>query len=71
MDLKFTLTTDETNLVLEGLGHLSFGKVYKLVSKIQRQAQQQLSGRSADSADAAALRFPTEETSEKDTENAA
>ncbi len=46
-ELTLSLTTEETNLVLEGLGNLPFAKVYALVSKIQAQASEQLKARSA------------------------
>ncbi len=47
-ELAFTLTIEETNLVLEGLGNLPFAKVYPLVSKIQAQAAEQIKARGAD-----------------------
>lgn len=43
-DLKLTVTVDEANLILEGLGNLPFAKVYSLVGKIQQQASEQLEG---------------------------
>lgn len=36
------LTTEEINLILEGLGSMPFVKVYALVGKIQQQAADQL-----------------------------
>ena len=41
-ELNLTITVDEANLVLEGLGNLPFAKVYALVAKIQAQASRQL-----------------------------
>jgi len=41
-DLGFKVTVEETNLILEGLGHLPFAKVYALVEKLQLQAKNQL-----------------------------
>ena len=41
-DLGFKVTVDEANLILEGLGHLPFARVYALVEKLQLQAKQQL-----------------------------
>jgi hypothetical protein len=41
-DLGFKVTVDEANLILEGLGHLPFAKVYALVEKLQLQAKEQL-----------------------------
>jgi hypothetical protein len=40
--IELTLTLDETNLVLEGLGQLAYAKVYALVGKIQAQAGNQI-----------------------------
>lgn len=42
-EIKFTVTIDEANLILEGLGHLPFAKVFGLVAKVQEQASGQLS----------------------------
>lgn len=41
-DLQIRLTIDELNLVLEGVGHLPFARVFALVGKIQAQAAEQL-----------------------------
>lgn len=41
-EIKLTLTIDETNLILEGLGSMPFNKVYGLIAKIQEQASVQL-----------------------------
>jgi hypothetical protein len=46
-DVDFTVTLDEANLILEGIGLLPFGKVYMLVSKLQEQAREQLNGKGA------------------------
>lgn len=43
-EVKLTLSIDEANLVLEGLGHIPFARVYTLVNKLQAQASQQLNG---------------------------
>ena len=43
-ELVFKVSIDETNLILEGLGHLPFARVYALVEKVQRQASEQLKG---------------------------
>jgi hypothetical protein len=53
-ELGFTVTLDEANLILEGLGNLPFAKVYGLVEKLQMQAKGQLQGSSHLGADAAA-----------------
>ncbi len=41
-DIKISLTINEVNLILEGLGNLPFAKVFTLVGKIQEQAAPQL-----------------------------
>jgi hypothetical protein len=46
-EINFTLTTDEANLILEGIGLLPFAKVYQLVGKLQEQARRQLDGDAA------------------------
>ena len=43
-ELVFKVSLDETNLILEGLGHLPFARVYALVEKVQQQASDQLKG---------------------------
>lgn len=40
-EFTLTLTTDELNTVLEGLGNLPFVRVYTLIGKIQQQASSQ------------------------------
>ena len=40
--LNFTLTVDETNLVLNALGSMPYAQVVKLISNIQQQAEAQL-----------------------------
>jgi hypothetical protein len=50
-DLTLQLTIDETNLILESLGHLPFVRVYTLIGKIQEQAGQQLGGQQATDVD--------------------
>jgi hypothetical protein len=40
--LEFQLSIEEANLILEGLGHLPFARVYRLVEKLQRQAGEQM-----------------------------
>jgi hypothetical protein len=45
MQIALQLTLEETNLILEGLGHLPYGRVYALVAKIQGQAGEQLKAR--------------------------
>jgi hypothetical protein len=38
----FTLTADEANIVLQGLSNLPFAQVFKLIGKIQEQAEKQM-----------------------------
>ncbi len=45
-EINFTVTIDEANLILRGIGLLPFAEVYQLVAKLQQQAGQQL-GREA------------------------
>ncbi len=45
-ELVFKVSLEETNLILEGLGHLPFARVYALVEKFQQQAGEQLKGAS-------------------------
>jgi hypothetical protein len=41
-DIHLQLTTDEINLILEGLGNMPFVKVYALIAKTQQQATGQV-----------------------------
>ncbi len=40
--IELTLTVEEVNLILEGVGLLPFVRVYALVAKLQEQARRQL-----------------------------
>lgn len=40
--LQFSLSIEETNLILEALGQMPFIKVHQLISSIQQQAASQL-----------------------------
>jgi len=40
--INLTVTIDEANLILRGIGLLPFAEVYQLVAKLQQQAAQQL-----------------------------
>ncbi len=51
-DINLTVTIDEANLILEGLGHLPFGKVFALVAKVQEQASLQLNSEDQSGAEA-------------------
>ena len=42
MELKFTFTTEETNIILKGLQMLSWKEVDPLIRKMQIQAQAQM-----------------------------
>lgn len=46
-ELHLSVTVDEVNLILEGVGLLPFARVYALVAKMQQQASQQLGGEPA------------------------
>lgn len=48
-EIKLSLTLDETNLILEGLGDLPFAKVHTLIAKIQQRATAQLQQNAAGS----------------------
>ena len=41
-EIRLTLTLDEVNQILEGLGSRPYAEVFKLVAKIQQQAGAQL-----------------------------
>lgn len=41
-DINFTVTIDEANLILKGIGLLPFAEVYQLVGKLQQQAARQI-----------------------------
>lgn len=41
-EINFTVTIDEANLILRGIGLLPFAEVYQLVAKLQQQAGRQL-----------------------------
>lgn len=41
-EISFTVTVDEANLILRGIGLLPFAEVYQLVAKLQQQAGRQL-----------------------------
>lgn len=41
-EIAFTVTIDEANLILRGIGLLPFAEVYQLVAKLQQQAGRQI-----------------------------
>ncbi|GJM33961.1 MAG: hypothetical protein DHS20C18_29620 [Saprospiraceae bacterium] len=41
-NLKFTLSIEETNLIMDALGQMPFVRVHQLIAKIQQQAAGQL-----------------------------
>lgn len=43
-DIQLTLTAEEINVILEGLGNLPFVKVFQIIGKIQEQASGQVRG---------------------------
>lgn len=40
--IELKLSVDEVNIILESMGQVPFIKVFSLIEKIQRQAEQQL-----------------------------
>ena len=46
-EITFTVSVDEANIILEGIGSMPFVKVYALVAKLQQQAKQQLENEAA------------------------
>jgi hypothetical protein len=40
-EINFTVTVDEANLILRGIGLLPFAEVYQLVARLQQQAGRQ------------------------------
>lgn len=49
--IDLQLSIEETNLILEALGHMPFSRVYELIAKIQQQASEQLNGQKTDGKD--------------------
>lgn len=41
-EINFTVTIDEANTILRGIGLLPFAEVYQLVAKLQQQAGRQM-----------------------------
>jgi len=42
MDLNFTFSVDETNIILEGLGELAAKKSLGIIAKIKGEAEKQM-----------------------------
>jgi hypothetical protein len=61
-EIKLSLTIEEANLVLEGLGNLPYARVYALVAKVQEQAARQLEPAPALSAASSAPVMPLRES---------
>jgi len=40
--LNLTVTLEEANLILEGLGSVPYARVYRLIEKLQAQARRQI-----------------------------
>lgn len=51
-EINFTVTIDEANLILKGIGLLPFAEVYQLVAKLQQQAGRQLDREAGNHAEA-------------------
>ena len=43
-EFNFTLSLDDVNLILSGLGTMPYQQVFQVINKIQVQAQAQLNG---------------------------
>jgi hypothetical protein len=41
--INLSVTLDEANLILEGLGQLPFVRVYRLIARLQEQGSRQVS----------------------------
>ena len=52
--ITLTVSIDEANLILDGIGRMPFAKVYELVAKIQQQAKAQVQNGAGASASAIA-----------------
>jgi hypothetical protein len=50
-EINFTVTIDEANLILKGIGLLPFADVYQLVAKLQQQAGRQIERESGNGED--------------------
>jgi hypothetical protein len=59
-EINFTVTVEEANLILRGIGLLPFAEVYQLVAKIQQQAGRQLESERGNGEDRRPA--PTQET---------
>lgn len=53
-EIQLQLSTDEINLLLEGLGGMPFVRVFALVGKIQQQVTEQFNGAASSEAESAA-----------------
>jgi hypothetical protein len=62
--ITLTVTIDEANLMLDGLGRMPFAKVYALIGKIQQQAKPQVSNGASTSAPAIAQTAPVDDEAE-------
>ena len=56
--ITLTVSIDEANLILDGIGRMPFAKVYELVAKIQQQAKAQVQNGASTSAPAVARTAP-------------
>jgi hypothetical protein len=57
--LQFTLTIDETNLILRALGNLPYMEVHQLIQKIHAQATEQMNGNSVSPANPSDFQLPS------------
>ena len=64
-EIQLTITIDEANLILEGLGGMPFKRVFGLIGKIQQQAGEQLQASAAETkAPSTSLQITNSENSE-------
>lgn len=61
-ELQLSVTVEEANLILKGLGRLPFAKVWALVAKVQEQAREQMSGPPGSNGTAAPAAPPAQES---------
>lgn len=62
--ITLSVSIDEANLILDGLGRMPFAKVYALVGKIQQQARVQVGNGASTSAPAAPHAAPSDDEAE-------
>ena len=61
-NLRLSLSVNETNLILEGLGQMPYARVFALVENLQKQAAQELKEEGVDIAEEDRLQTDPAET---------